>query len=286
MKERALVLGGGGPAGIAWEVGLVAGLALAGVDVGRADLVLGTSAGSFLGAQIVTGIDPQVLAQMHVATSQELARRGHAPQAKEPLALYEFMRRMPQDSEPPRSLLMEMGQLALSSETIAEAEFVSRFNGMFGPTPTWSPRYGCTAVRARDGEFKIWTLADHVDLQRAVAASCAVPGVFPPVTLNGEAWMDGGARSWTNADCAAGHRKVIVAAVVLPINRKLHLPVLERERKAIEAAGGEAVFLMPDDESLAAMGGELMGAPRGAEITAAGTAQGQREGAALKAFWS
>jgi len=61
-KERALVLGGGGPVGIAWEAGLAAGLHEGGVDVTRADFILGTSAGSFVGAQLAGRRDPASLA--------------------------------------------------------------------------------------------------------------------------------------------------------------------------------------------------------------------------------
>jgi ABC-type sugar transport system substrate-binding protein len=55
--SRALVLGGGGPVGIAWECGLLAGLAQAGVDLGTADFILGTSAGSFVGARLAMGAE-------------------------------------------------------------------------------------------------------------------------------------------------------------------------------------------------------------------------------------
>src|SRR5258708_9941745 len=58
---RALVLGGGGVTGIAWETGLLAGLAEAGVDLTSADLVVGTSAGSVVGAQILSGVSVQDL---------------------------------------------------------------------------------------------------------------------------------------------------------------------------------------------------------------------------------
>jgi NTE family protein len=57
MTRRALVLGGGGPVGIAWEVGLLAGLLEAGCDLRDADYVLGTSAGSFVGSQLAAGRD-------------------------------------------------------------------------------------------------------------------------------------------------------------------------------------------------------------------------------------
>src|ERR1700681_4453810 len=58
---RALVLGGGGVTGIAWETGLLAGLAEAGIDLTSADLVVGTSAGSVVGAQILSGVSIKAL---------------------------------------------------------------------------------------------------------------------------------------------------------------------------------------------------------------------------------
>src|SRR5579862_1901802 len=64
---RALVLGGGGPVGIAWESGLVAGLARGGVDLGQADFTLGTSAGSFVGARLALGSDAATFADAIVA---------------------------------------------------------------------------------------------------------------------------------------------------------------------------------------------------------------------------
>src|SRR5436189_6139319 len=70
MASRALVLGGGGPVGIAWESGLLAGLARAGVDLGRADFTLGTSAGSFVGARVALGADVATLADAIVADAQ------------------------------------------------------------------------------------------------------------------------------------------------------------------------------------------------------------------------
>ena len=53
--SRAIVLGGGGSAGIAWESGLLAGLLEAGADLEAADLVVGTSAGSAVAVQLRAG---------------------------------------------------------------------------------------------------------------------------------------------------------------------------------------------------------------------------------------
>src|SRR5437868_9087194 len=62
MSERALVLGGGGSAGNAWLIGVIAGLFEAGLDVTEADLIIGTSAGSTAAAQITGATPPELLA--------------------------------------------------------------------------------------------------------------------------------------------------------------------------------------------------------------------------------
>ncbi|MGH3436478.1 MAG: patatin-like phospholipase family protein, partial [Sciscionella sp.] len=71
MSERALVLGGAGSTGNAWEIGVIAGLFEAGLDVTEADLTIGTSAGSTAAAQITSGIQPtELLAAILAAATQ------------------------------------------------------------------------------------------------------------------------------------------------------------------------------------------------------------------------
>src|SRR4051794_23219546 len=83
-QRTALVLGGGGITGIAWEIGLLAGLAEAGTDLSGADLVVGTSAGSVVGAQVTCGAGLGALyeRQMEPATSEEPARLNRATLAQ------------------------------------------------------------------------------------------------------------------------------------------------------------------------------------------------------------
>src|SRR5262245_47992427 len=86
MTGRALVLSGGGPVGIAWESGIAAGLCEGGVDLRQADLIIGTSAGSVVGAQLALGREPQSMAAPHLAGSRSpqvarvtTERQGGAP---------------------------------------------------------------------------------------------------------------------------------------------------------------------------------------------------------------
>ena len=96
--SKALVLGGGGPVGIAWETGLLAGLKDGGVDVSDADWILGTSAGSFVGAHLAIGRDPAVMLQ-HEFAAAELIREA-APSG-----------RPAPDLTPLRSVMMSNGRL-------------------------------------------------------------------------------------------------------------------------------------------------------------------------------
>lgn len=284
MKERVLVFGGGGPAGIAWHVGLAAGLASEGFDFAKGETLIGTSAGSFAGAQLAAGFDPQALAELHKTFSREAAKRPSEP-APRIEHLLSFMQRHARDAPPSADAMVEMGKLALAANTVDEATFVATFSGMFGPEGNWPERFACVSVDVRAGAFKLWRRADGVSIERAVAASCSVPGVYPPVALSDSLWMDGGVRSWTNADLAAGHRRAIVFAVVLPYSRDLALTALERERSLIEAAGGKVETIMPDAATIAVVGDNAMDGRRAPDITDAGIAQGRREAARLRAFW-
>src|SRR3954464_4884352 len=81
---RALVLGGGGPVGIAWESGLVAGLAQGGVDLGQADFTLGTSAGSFVGARLAMGEPAATLADLIFTDAERSVRNTHRSSRRPP----------------------------------------------------------------------------------------------------------------------------------------------------------------------------------------------------------
>ncbi len=216
MATRALVLGGGGPVGIAWECGLLAGLAQAGVDLGQADFTLGTSAGSFVGARLAMGADAAKLAEPIFADVVRPASRSARPPD-----LTNVMRLMVKAQEAEREateVLAEIGGLACAAETMSEDEFIESFGRWFSTLPpdAWPERgFACTAVDAESGAFRLWTRHAGVGVTRAVAASCAIPGVYPPITIQGRRWMDGGVRSSTNADLAAGHDVVVVVAIRL-----------------------------------------------------------------------
>jgi NTE family protein len=290
MKGLALVLGGGGPVGIAWETGIIAGLAEEGVDLSGAELVIGTSAGSVVGAQLALGRHPSQMLQAQLATEARSEGDRSLQEAAQAnmQAFLEMFTRLRLGSGRPEDLRREIGAFALRAQTISEETWLASFGRTLGEAP-WPERdFRCTAVDAEDGSFMVWTRESGVPLVRAVASSCAVPGIFPPVTINGRRYMDGGVRSGTNADLARGWPKVVVLSVMgarrndpLAENARL---VLERELKALEESGSQVFLIRPDEASLDAFGLNLMDFRRRRGAAEAGYRQGKAEAVRLRAL--
>ena len=116
-----------------------------------------------------------------------------------------------EDADPEHARML-IGKFALEAETIPEEQFVENFRHLDGEG--WPRRYVCTAVDAETGAFIVWDGGNQAELPRAVASSCAVPGVFPPITIDGRRYIDGGMRSGTNADLAEGNDRVLIVSLM------------------------------------------------------------------------
>jgi NTE family protein len=302
MATRALVLGGGGPVGIAWESGLLAGLAQNGVDLSEADFIMGTSAGSFVGAQIAMGmVDVAGMAKPFLAAREApaAAPRPASPTrpAGPPPDLNFLMRKMAEAAagdRPGDEVRREIGAWAADQQVMGEEAFIQTFGRAFSSLPddAWpKKRYAATAVDIETGQFRLWDNDSRVDIKRAVASSCSVPGVYPPITIDGRRYMDAGMRSGTNADMAKGYDLVVVVALRLDAGAspeaaaRLRAP-LERELKALRDGGSRVELVTPDDASQAAFGPNLMDARKRPDAAEAGLAQGQAQARSLAAVWS
>jgi NTE family protein len=161
---------------------------------------------------------------------------------------------------------------------------------MYLHTHHWpGPHLAITAVKALKGELKVFRQDDHVHVARAVAASSAVPRFFPPVDIDGDRYIDGGTRTITNADVAAGHDTVIVFIDhhAAPTGEgPLSQAAIDAEVAGLRAGGSEVIVVAPDDDSLAAMGDfEALNPDRLKPAARAGHRQGEQEAERIAARW-
>ncbi|MCQ1948207.1 patatin-like phospholipase family protein [Arthrobacter sp. zg-Y1171] len=285
LESRAVVLGGGGVAGIAWEIGLLAELLDQGIDLNEADLVVGTSAGSVVGTALRFGQVPAA------ALAQETAEEGaSAPDYQEPDAFdgERFMNLMGAagfGGGGEKAARARLGQLALKADTqLTEEAWVNSIRSLV-PFPAWPEKaLGVTVVDAEDGSFKVFDGDSGVDLGLAVTASCTVPTVWPPVHINGRVYMDGGMRSGTNADVAAGFGKVLVVSCGLEAPQSPFGPTLPQALKTIRK-DGKPLLIEADALALQAFGTNMLLDSTRRPSVAAGRRQAKEMADVVRRFW-
>ena len=286
---RALVLGGGGPVGIAWEIGLLAGLVDEGVDLTTADHIVGTSAGSLVGARLALGESPAEAADVSTQQIGDAGSAGAAAVDADALvtigmAMFEAWT----GTRPADEAVKQLGRLAAEADTIAEDDFVDLLSAghLDGDWPDRD--YRCTAADIETGEFTVWSRDSGVSLARAVASSCAVPGIYPPITIDGRRYMDGGVHSGTNAQLVAGADVVVVISVIsglMPPMAELLGKDLREEVEELRSGGATVEVVEFDQATAELVGGNLMAFDNGAAVGAAGMAQSAAVAERLRPIW-
>jgi NTE family protein len=273
---KALVLGGGGLAGIAWLTGMIHGLAGAGVDLADADCVIGTSAGATVAAQVTSDVP---MATWFARQVDPALQNEELPPAGLPVAeLFKILLGLVEEFPDAAERRRQVGALALATETVPEAVRLAAVAGRL-PGLTWPERtLVVTAVDAATGDRRLFDRESGVDLATAVAASSAVPGVWPPVTIGGTRWVDGGMASSCNADVVAGCARVIVLAPMPDAD-------LADQVSLIAAASGRVEVLAPDEASVTAFGVNPLDPAVRAPSAWAGATQGHRSAPHLADLW-
>jgi NTE family protein len=277
VNRRALVLGGGGVTGIAWMTGLLAGLATAGTRLASADLVVGTSAGSVVGAQILSGVSVEDLyaGQLKEPAGELAARMGLR-------VLFGFVVNSlwPGDERVGRARL---GRAAMKARTVPEAERRAIIEARL-PNKSWpETRLVITSVDAETGEARNFDRESGVSIAAAVAASCAVPLVWPPITIDGHRYIDGGVRSPANADLAIGcERVVVLAPLALALRRS------GRVDRQLASLGPDvrSIIVSPDAGSRQAIGRNVLDPAHRVASARAGHAQAAGVADAVASVWS
>lgn len=278
--KRALVLAGGGLAGIAWETGILCGIAdespATANTLLESDVLVGTSAGSTVAAQLGSGLGLDALFDRQTApSSAELMPSTGIEQITEL-----FLTAMTQAGSKAEKL-QRIGAVALATDTVAESvrrEVIAQRL----PSHEWPDRVlRISAIDTATGALVTFDAASGVGLVDAVAASCAVPGVWPPVTIGQRRYMDGGVGSSVNLaladDCDT-------AVVLVPSGRTTPSPFGQGAADEVAAFGGAAFGIFADDASLAAFGANPLDPACREPSAQAGRAQGRRIAADLAQF--
>jgi NTE family protein len=296
VTRRALVLGGGGITGIAWETGLLAGLAEAGVDLTDADRIVGTSAGSIVGAQLSAGVPLDELYRRQLLPPGDTGPGGTEGLGDGTAPLADIgapvlarwgcaVLRARGDVERFGRL---MGRLAIAAAakgrtpSVAERyeQVARRIGGL-----EWSDRdLVVTTVDAHTGELAVFgphTAHPDVALEDAVNASCAVPGVYPPIRVGGRTLVDGGIRSSSNADLAAGCDVVVALA---PADRAVG-PLRSTGSQLRELAVNHLV-IAPDDDARRAIGRNVLDPAARPPSARAGYAQALAHADRVRELWA
>ena len=248
-----LVLGGGGVVGIAWEVGVLAGLERAGaLDPSAAAVIVGTSAGSVVGTRLALGASVEDLVEEQQRAVDAGPATGEAAPRGDLSAVIEIFGELRKAPEVTPELARVVGSKAMAATTPPEDRWVASFEASIGTRTAWPAGRDLriAALDCNSGERRMWTAADAaiVDPARAVASSCAVPGMFPTVAIGDSRYTDGGVWSATNADVLLddGLDAVVLiaptAAAPSPAGRRSTMDV---EGDRLEAAGTAVVKIAP-----------------------------------------
>jgi NTE family protein len=282
MTDGALVLAGGGVAGIAWETGVLLGIEevephVAAKLIGAPTALLGTSAGAAVAAQLAGGTP---LAELFAA--QLADETGELYVDVDLVSFGATVADAVAQAASPEDAHRRLGAIALAAQTPTTEARRAVIEARL-PVRSWGDRsLRVTAVDAETGELRIFDRASGVDLVDAVMASCAVPGVWPVVEIEGHRYMDGGMRTVSNADLAAGADPVLI--ITPSTERTPTGPSISRaELDALAPARVHVIYA--DAASIASFGANPLDPAARKPAALAGREVGRRVAADVAAFW-
>jgi NTE family protein len=285
MPQRALVLGAGGHAAIAWELGMLVGLAECGIDVRDADLIVGTSGGAVVGAMITGGVTLEQLFNRQI--DPDLQTRESAPRVDMVQWRTDLMRAR-EGAGTPTAFLQRIGAIAIAAATPPESKRRAVMAARLGVDGWPVQKLAVVAVDAESGERRVFDNTAPVHIVDAVAASSAVPGIYPTVTIDGRHYMDGGIYSLENADLAAGFARVLILSLP-PRAQSLAVSPLDEAIATLKSGGAAVESIHPDEAALAAfalVGWNVLDPAVREPAARAGRAQAHAAAERVRALWS
>ncbi len=280
---KTLVLGGGGLAGLGWLAGLLLGLKESGIDLRDADQVIGTSAGAATAAQLRSA---QSIEMLYARQTEPALIADEAPPSMRQLA--ELMNVFPKlmaitDSG---ERMRAIGWVAKRTKSVApqvrRAMIEKRLTDHSWPVAALT----ITAVDAESGALVTFDSNSGLELVDAVAASCAAPGVWPVVEIDGRSFIDGGVFSSDNAQLASGSQCVLI---VSPMGNVATFPQgfrLSDQVAALAGTGAKVLAIEPNSEARTAMGTNPFDPGTRIPSAWAGRTQGKAVAQEVADFWT
>jgi len=289
-NKRALVLAGAGAAGNAWELGLIAGLSDAGIDVTEADLIIGTSAGSTVAAQITSGTRP---AELYAAILAEVPQphaghsgpnRGRVPNFSGKTYL-EWSNGIIGSAVDASDMRRRMGAAALEMDA-SDGSAQTRWRDIVAarlPSGHWPKQpVLITAVDADTGEPVVFDRHSGIDLVDAVAASTS-----NGYRIGAIRYINGGYRRSENADLAAEYGRVLVLS---PFGGRSRMPLewgmdLAAQVDELRAGGSRVQTIFPDSAAEHMFGANAMDLSLRPAAARAGYSQGRALAELVAEIW-
>ncbi|BBX31344.1 phospholipase [Mycolicibacterium mageritense] len=275
------MLAGGGIAGIAWETGILRGIADESPEAADAllgsDVLIGTSAGSTVSAQLGSGLGLEELFERQIGAESAELDPGVSIDNVTDL----FVTAMLRPDTTKAQKLQGIGTVALNTDTVDPAVRRKVIEQRL-PSHDWPDRVlRISAIDIDTGELVTLDRDSGVSLVDAVAASCAVPGVWPVVTIGGRRFMDGGIGSAVNMALAAD---CDTAVALVPQGRSTPSPFGAGAAEEVDGFAGRSLGIFADDDALAAFGKNPLDPACRVPSAQAGRAQGRRVAAEVAAF--
>lgn len=292
--SRAIAFGGGGEWFIAWMLGYANGLLEEGVDLSKADVTIGTSAGAMVGAAIKAGrlaeftqALQQLGANPDMANKQLNISLGADSQVRARTIMGQT------DVITPASI-QEIGRAAMAAHNAPDEKYVGSIDTLLGLS-AWPAGHYTTSTDCYTGESVIVSADSGATIAQAAAASSSLPGVNGPTWLGDRLCMDGGVSlSSTHADMLAGAKSVVIIGMfdfqahppqhVNPsfgIAERVHPGTAQREAAALRAAGSSVhvAIANPDPQT------NFMDAAQIIPAIATGKAAGKADAPSIAAMW-
>ncbi|MDD7795524.1 patatin-like phospholipase family protein [Clostridium sp. 'White wine YQ'] len=276
-ETRAVVLGGGGVTGMAWEIGIITALLEKDIDLSEADVIIGTSAGSFVGSSLASGYDMRKLYDSQFAQNISEVNTSVSPEI---MGLWAEAFRSGKDDT--KKIGKLFGDIAKKYPPYISKETRQRVVESRLTSTRWPQKLKVTAVDADTGELHVFDGYSGTTLLDAVNASGAVPGIWPLVSFNEKYWIDGGMVSSTNARLADGYDKIVILS---PMPQKYGLVPSVKEDASEMQKNSKVSLIIPNEDSILAIGKNPYDPNHAASSAKAGFNQGIKEAADIYKTW-